>query len=68
MEIKNKEWLDILGRNSDYHGDPLIILDESFAIVFTNQKVASLFFIDDYHITLEQVFEKETVNDLTDLI
>jgi len=68
LEIKNKEWLDILGRNSDYHGDPLIILDESFEIVFTNQKAASLFFIDDYHITLEQVFEKETVNDLTDLI
>ena len=68
MEIKNKEWLDILGRNSDYHGDPLIILDESFDIVFTNQKAASLFFIDDYHITLEQVFEKETVNELTDLI
>ena len=68
MEIKNKEWIDIIGRNSDYHGDPLIILDESFEIVFTNLKAASLFFIDDYHITLEQVFEKETVNDLTDLI
>ena len=68
MEIKNKEWLDILGRNSDYHGDPLIILDESFEIVFTNQKASSLFIIDDYHITLEQVFEKETVNELTDLI
>ena len=37
-------------------------------LVFTNQKAASLFFIDDYHITLEQVFEKETVNELTDLI
>ncbi len=68
MEIKNKEWRDILGRNSDYHGDPLIILDESFEIVFTNQKAASLFIIDDHHITLEQVFEKETVNELTDLI
>lgn len=68
MEIKNKEWLDILGRNSDYHGDPLIILDESFEIVFTNQKAATLFLIDDHHITLEQVFEKETVNELTDLI
>jgi PAS domain S-box-containing protein len=68
LEIKNKEWLDILSRNSDYHGDPLIILDESFEIVYTNQKARTLFLIDDHHITLEQVFEKETVNELTDLI
>jgi PAS domain S-box-containing protein len=68
VEIKNKEWLDILGRNSDYHGDPLIILDDSFEIIFTNQKAATLFFIDDYHITIEQVFEKETVQELTDFI
>jgi len=68
VEIKNKEWLDILGRNSDYHGDPLIILDDSFEIIFTNQKAATLFFIDDYHISLEQVFEKETVQELTDFI
>ena len=68
MEIKNKEWLDILGRNSDYHGDPLIILDESFEIIFTNQKASSLLSIDDYNITLDQVFEKETVHDLNDMI
>ncbi len=68
MEIKNKDWLDILGRNSDYHGDPLIILDDSFEIIFTNHKAAELFIIDDYHITLEQVFEKETVQQLTDII
>ncbi|MEO8232997.1 MAG: PAS domain-containing protein, partial [Ignavibacteriota bacterium] len=68
MEIKNKDWLDILGRNSDYHGDPLIILDDSFEIIFTNHKASELFIIDDYHITLEQVFEKETVQQLTDLI
>jgi len=68
VEIKNKEWLDILGRNSDYHGDPLIILDDSFEITFTNQKAATFFFIDDYHITLDQVFEKKTVQELTDLI
>ncbi|MBK7629779.1 MAG: PAS domain S-box protein [Ignavibacteriales bacterium] len=68
MEIKNKEWLDILGRNSDYHGDPLIILDDSFEIIFTNQKASTLFIIDDFHISLEQVFEKETVQKLTDFI
>ncbi|HEX9253695.1 MAG TPA: PAS domain S-box protein [Ignavibacteriaceae bacterium] len=68
MEIKNKEWLDILGRNSDYHGDALVILDDSFEIVFTNQKAATLFFIDDFNISLEQVFEKETVQELTDII
>ena len=68
MEIKNKDWLDILGRNSDYHGDPLIILDDSFEIIFTNHKAAELFIIDDYHITLEQVFERETVQQLIDFI
>lgn len=68
MEIKNKEWIDILGRNSDYHGDPLIILDDSFEIIFTNHKAQSLFSIDDYHITLEQVFEKDSVQQLTDYI
>ena len=68
MEIKNKEWLDILGRNSDCHGDPLIILDESFEIIFTNEKASTLFLVDDYHITLDQVFEKQTVQELTDFI
>lgn len=68
MEIKNKEWLDILGRNADYHGDPLIILDESFEIIFTNQKASALFTIDDYHISLDQVFEKETVQEISDFI
>ena len=68
MEIKNKEWIDVLGRNADYHGDPLIILDDSFEIIFVNQKASSFFFIDDFHITLEQVFEKETVQELTDFI
>lgn len=68
MEIKNKEWIDILGRNSDYHGDPLIILDDSFEIIFTNHKAQSLFSIDDYHITLEQVFEKDSVQQLIDYI
>jgi PAS domain S-box-containing protein len=68
VEIKNKEWLDILGRNSDSHGDPLIILDESFEIIFTNEKASTLFLIDDYHITLEQAFKKQTVQELTDFI
>ena len=68
MEIKNKEWFDILGRNADYHGDPLIILDESFEIIFTNQKASALFTIDDYHISLDQVFEKETVQEISDFI
>ncbi|HCY76427.1 MAG TPA: hypothetical protein DHV28_10940 [Ignavibacteriales bacterium] len=68
MELVNKGWLDILGRNSDYHGDPLIILDESFEIIYTNQKASSLFAIDDIHITLEQVFEQDTVQKLNDFI
>ncbi len=68
MEIKNKEWLDILGRNADYHGDPLIILDDSYEIVFTNQTASTFFNIDDFHISLEQVFEEETVQELNDYI
>ncbi len=68
MELKNKEWLDILGRIADSHGDPLIILDDSFEIIFTNQKANSLFSIDDFNITLEQVFERSTVREITDTI
>ena len=68
MELKNKEWLAILGKIADYHGDPLIILDDSFEIIFANQKANSLFSIDDFNITLEQVFERETVTEITDTI
>ena len=68
MELINKGWIDVLGSNSDYHGDPLIILDESFEINFTNQKASVLFSIDEYHITLEQIFDKDTVQQLSDII
>ena len=68
MELKNKEWLDILGRIADYHGDPLIILDDSFEIFFSNQKANSLFSIEDFNITLEHVFEKSTVTEISDSI
>ena len=68
MELKNKEWLDIIGRIADYHGDPLIILDDSFEIIFTNQKAISTFSIDDFNISLEQIFEKDTTRNLSDSI
>ena len=68
MELINKEWLKILGSIEDYHGNPLIILDDSFEIIFTNQYANSLFSIDDFNITLEQVFERDTIRELTDLI
>jgi PAS domain S-box-containing protein len=65
---KNKDWFDILGRNSDYHGDPLLILDDSFEIIFTNQKASTLFSIDDFNICLDQIFGKETVQYLIESI
>ena len=68
MEIKNKEWFEILGKVADYHSDPLIMLDTSFEIIFTNQKAVSIFSIDDFNLTLEQVFEQETVIEFTDAI
>ena len=67
LELKNKEWFDILGKISDYQGNPIIIIDSSFDIVYTNQHANSLFFIESHHISLEQVFETETVQMLTDL-
>ncbi len=45
MELKNKEWFNILGKIADHHGDPLIILDDSFEIIFSNQ-TADLTFLN----------------------
>ena len=66
MELKNKEWFNILGKIADHHGDPLIILDDSFEIIFSNQTAVSLFSIDDFNITLDQIFDKNTVNEISD--
>ena len=68
LEFKSKEWFEILGKVSDYQGNPIIIIDSSFDIIYTNQHANSLFFIDAHHISLEQVFETETVQLLTDLV
>jgi PAS domain S-box-containing protein len=67
LELKNKEWFDILGKVSDHQGNAVIIIDSSFDIIYTNQQANLLFFIDAHHISLEQVFEIETVQMLTDL-
>jgi len=64
----NKEWLDFFSKTADKLGSPLIILDDSQEIVFTNQKAISDFLIDDHNVTLDQVFESETVIELNDLI
>lgn len=68
MLTLNKEWLDFFSKTADKLGSPLIILDDSQEIVFTNQKAISDFLIDDHNITLDQVFESETVIELNDLI
>lgn len=58
----------MLGKVADYHSDPLIILDTSFEIIFTNHKAISIFSIDDFNLTLDQIFEYETVSEITDTI
>lgn len=58
----------MLGKVADYHSDPLIILDTSFEIIFTNYKAISIFSIDDFNLTLDQIFEHETVSEITDTI
>ncbi|HQJ45528.1 MAG TPA: PAS domain-containing protein, partial [Ignavibacteriaceae bacterium] len=68
MLTLNKEWLDFFSKTADKLGSPLIILDDSQEIVFTNQKAISDFLIDDHNVTLDQVFESETVIELNDLI
>lgn len=64
----NKEWLDFFSKAADKQDKPLIILDNSQEIIFTNQTAVSSFLIDDHNITLDQVFESETVLELNDLI
>jgi len=64
----NKEWLEFFSKTADKLGNPLIILDESQEIVFTNQNAISNFLIDDHNVNLDQVFEPDTVIELSDLI
>lgn len=64
----NKEWLEFFSKTADKLGNPLIILDESQEIVFTNQNAVSNFLIDDQNVNLDQVFESDTVIELNDLI
>lgn len=68
MLTLKKEWLDFFSKTADKQGNPLIILDDSQEIIFTNQKANSQFLIDDHNITLDQVFEPETITELNDLI
>ncbi|MFZ1281493.1 MAG: hypothetical protein WAR59_11695, partial [Ignavibacteriaceae bacterium] len=68
MEENSKIIIDLFGKIADLNNDPLIVIDESYEIVFTNQVAISHFIIDDLNISLEQIFENESVKEITDLI
>jgi len=68
VEENSKIIIDLFGKIADLNNDPLIVIDESYEIVFTNQVAISHFIIDDLNISLEQIFENESVKEITDLI
>lgn len=63
-----KEWIDLYTKIAESVSDLVVILDHSFDILYANQKAASVFYIDDLSLTLEQVFDNETVLHLNDEI
>jgi PAS domain S-box-containing protein len=66
LESTTKEWLEIYAKISESVSDLVVILDSSFEIIYSNQKASSLFQIDDYSLTLAQVFSDDTVKKLSD--
>lgn len=68
MESKIKEWIDLYAQIAESVSDLVIILDHSFEILHANQKAASIFYIDDFSLTLEQVFDNQTTLHLSDEI
>ena len=68
MESKVREWIELYAKITENISDLIIILDSSFEIIYANQKATTEFYIDNSSITLEQVFNKETTQQLTDEI
>ncbi len=68
MENEIKEWIKLNANLTDSIGELVIVLDSSFEILHANQKAIKEFLIDDYSLTLEQIFYKDSVRDLTDEI
>jgi len=68
VDSKIKEWIDLYAKITENIGELVIILDPSFEILHANQIASSQFFIDDFSLTLEQVFTRETARDLIDKI
>lgn len=68
MEHSIKEWIKQYANLTDSIGELVIVLDSSFELLHANQKAVKAFLIDDYTLTLEQIFYKETVGYLTDEI
>jgi len=62
----NKEWLDLIIRFADHNDDAILILNNSFEIIFSNQTANSLFYIDETNIVLDQIFAEHTVKQLID--
>ena len=68
MDSKIKEWIDLYAKIAESIGELVVILDSSFEILHANQKAASEFYVDDFTLTLEQIFTDDTVRNLTDEI
>lgn len=68
MESKIKEWIDIYAKITEVISDPIIMLDSSFDIINANQNASSIFYIDDFTLNLDQVFDESTSRNLIDAI
>lgn len=68
MENDFKEWIKLNAHLTENIGELVIVLDSSFDILHANQKAVSEFLIDDFSFTLEQIFQDDTVRNLTDEI
>jgi PAS domain S-box-containing protein len=68
VELKNKEWLELVVRIADQHNDAVIILNDLNEIILSNQIAQSYFLIEDTNLTLEQVFDGKTVQVISDQI
>lgn len=68
MEPRIKEWIDLYSKIAESVSDLVIILDSSFEILHVNQKAARTFYIDEFSLTIEQVFTNDSARQLTDEI
>ncbi len=68
MESKIKEWVEIYAKITEVISDPIIMLDSSFEILNANQNASAIFYIDEFTLNLDQVFDDGTSRNFTDAI